>query len=155
MLKASSGGAICVELWSFYCKKRILVPMSYITFFDEWRSSCRRSRPGGRLWHCPLICSLFTHLRQVDLRSTCKSTSSAQASVLTHNKRDEARWWSGIFFGWISIDLDSRLDQFFINFVTISALCFWSTKFIYFGECFFDYLISRRTLPDTYFTAWI
>ena len=35
--------------------------------------------------------SLFTtHLRQVHLRSTCKSTSSAQASILTHNKRDEA-----------------------------------------------------------------
>ncbi len=31
-----------------------------------------------------------THLRQVHLRSTCKSTSSAQASILTHNKRDVA-----------------------------------------------------------------
>ena len=38
-LSESSGiiekGAFCVELWSFYCKKRISVPMSYITFFEN------------------------------------------------------------------------------------------------------------------------
>ena len=28
-------GAFCVELRPFYCSKRILVPMSYITFFDN------------------------------------------------------------------------------------------------------------------------
>ena len=27
--------SICVELWPFYCSKRILLPMSYITFFDN------------------------------------------------------------------------------------------------------------------------
>ena len=38
-LSESSGiiekGAICVELWSFYCKKRISVPMSYTTFLHS------------------------------------------------------------------------------------------------------------------------
>ena len=38
-LSESSGiiekGAFCVELWSFYCKKRISVPMSYITFLHS------------------------------------------------------------------------------------------------------------------------
>ena len=28
-------GAFCVELWSFYCSKRILVPMSYISLWDH------------------------------------------------------------------------------------------------------------------------
>ena len=96
--------SIMQKHWKF----RILVPMSYITFFDEWRSSCRRTRSGGRLWRCPLICSLFTHLRQVDLRSTCKSTSSAQASVLTHYKRDVAisrRFQIRCVFG---LNLESR-----------------------------------------------
>ena len=27
-------GAFCVELWSFYCRKRISVPMSYISWLD-------------------------------------------------------------------------------------------------------------------------
>ena len=27
-------GWICVELWSFYCSKRISVPMSYISSWD-------------------------------------------------------------------------------------------------------------------------
>ena len=38
-LSESSGiiekGAICVELWSFYCKKRISVPMSYIVVLER------------------------------------------------------------------------------------------------------------------------
>ena len=29
-------GAFCVELWSFYCSKRISVPMSYISFWEHW-----------------------------------------------------------------------------------------------------------------------
>ena len=37
-LPESSGilekGLICVELWSFYCSKRISVPMSYISSWD-------------------------------------------------------------------------------------------------------------------------
>ena len=28
-------GAFCVELWSFYCRKRISVPMSYISFWKH------------------------------------------------------------------------------------------------------------------------
>ena len=28
-------GAFCVELWSFYCSKRISVPMSYISFWEH------------------------------------------------------------------------------------------------------------------------
>ena len=28
-------GAFCVELWSFYYSKRISVPMSYISFWDQ------------------------------------------------------------------------------------------------------------------------
>ena len=38
-LSESSGiiekGAICVELWLFYCKKRISVPMSYIVVLER------------------------------------------------------------------------------------------------------------------------
>ena len=38
-LSESSGiiekGAFCVELWSFYCKKRISVPMSYIVVLER------------------------------------------------------------------------------------------------------------------------
>ena len=30
----SQKGPLGVELWSFYCRKRILVPMSYISFWD-------------------------------------------------------------------------------------------------------------------------
>ena len=29
-------GAFCVELWPFYCKKRISVPMSYISFWEHY-----------------------------------------------------------------------------------------------------------------------
>ena len=43
-------------------KIKISVPMSYIIFFDEWRSSCRRSRPGGRLWYCPRISFYLQHI---------------------------------------------------------------------------------------------
>ena len=31
-LKIMDLGAFCVEQWSFYCRKRILAPMSYIMF---------------------------------------------------------------------------------------------------------------------------
>ena len=34
-------GAFCVELWSFYCSKRISVPMSYISF---WEQKIKRSQ---------------------------------------------------------------------------------------------------------------
>ena len=34
----SPKGAFCVGIWQFYCKKRILVPMSYITFLHSLKS---------------------------------------------------------------------------------------------------------------------
>ena len=46
-LPESSGilekGLICVELRSFYCRKRILVPMSYISWLDINHSSKRKN----------------------------------------------------------------------------------------------------------------
>ena len=30
----SQKGPLCAALWSFYCRKRILVPMSYISFWE-------------------------------------------------------------------------------------------------------------------------
>ena len=45
-------GAFCVELWSFYCSKRISVPMSYIM----------RDVPRAKLKNAKLLISTFPSL---------------------------------------------------------------------------------------------
>ena len=75
----------------------ISVPMSYV-FLRIWPSKCRRSRPGGRpqvnLRSASSKPQVFTNTfnkfasgrSQINHKSTWKSTSSAQVSILTHNK---------------------------------------------------------------------
>ena len=60
-------GAFCVELWSFYCSKRISVPMSYISFWEHclllrdwhinWPKHCLLLRDWHIHWpkHCLLL----------------------------------------------------------------------------------------------------
>ena len=71
--------SICVELRPFYWSKRILLPMSYITFLGIWRGpnaddvdlevdlKSTSGRPQVNLWYLP---THLTHLPQVDLKST-------------------------------------------------------------------------------------
>ena len=97
----SSVGAFCVELWTKQTLYGISIQMPYN--YSIWtfggsnadevdlevysRSSLARSSD------LLLIYRTFTSGRpQVSLKSTWKSTSSAQVSMLTHNKRDVAIW---------------------------------------------------------------
>ena len=53
-LPESSGilekGLICVELWSFYCSKRISVPMSYISWWEAIEVEARKGQGLGGSW---------------------------------------------------------------------------------------------------------
>ena len=59
-------GAFCVELWSFYCSKRILVPMSYIPWLYAHRSQKTLDLVGYLVrfgWICLIGVVVFSWIR--------------------------------------------------------------------------------------------